>query len=226
MISAESILIRNKIIGVLLRRARTDAHKTVQQCAQTLGIDPAFIIRAEEGQESLTLPQLESLAHILDAPLSYFLETEDLPEDKPSQQQLPYAQIMHLRRKIIGVTLRQARQQAGRTLDEIAARLGYTPEYLERVELGEAYVPFVQLQVWGDMLGIPFTAFTAEDVLPVNAEQQSERAPTVLAHLPPEVREFIAKPINIPYLQIAMNLSQMPAETLRQIASGLLEITY
>lgn len=226
MISAESILIRNKIIGVLLRKARTDANKTVQKCAQTLGIDPAFIIRAEEGQESLTLPQLESLGHILEAPLSYFLETEDLSEEGPSQQRIPYLEIMRLRRKIIGVTLRQARLEAGRTLDEIASSLGYTPEYLGRVELGEAYVPLIQLQVWGDMLGIPFTEFTAADVIPLSAEEQSKRDLTVLDHLPPEVREFIVKPINIPYLQIAMNLSQMPAETLRQIASGLLEITY
>ena len=67
MVSAESILIRNKIMGTLLRKARTDAKKTVQECAQTLGIDPAFITRAEEGQESLTLPQLESLGHVLEA---------------------------------------------------------------------------------------------------------------------------------------------------------------
>jgi len=226
MVSAESILIRNKIMGTLLRKARTDAKKTVQECAQTLGIDPAFITRAEEGQESLTLPQLESLGHILEAPLSYFLETEDLPAEGPSLQRTPYPEIMRLRRKIIGVTLRQARQKAGRTLDEIASSLGYAPEYLERVELGEAYVPLVQLQVWGDMLGVPFTEFTAEDVIPLRAPAQSKRDLTVLDHLPPEVREFIAKPINIPYLQIAMNLSQMPAETLRQIASGLLEITY
>jgi hypothetical protein len=47
-----------------------------------------------------------------------------------------------------------------------------------------------------------------------------------LDHLPQEVREFVLKPINMPYLQVAMNLSHMPAEALRQIASGLLEITY
>jgi transcriptional regulator with XRE-family HTH domain len=226
MVSAESILIRNKIIGALLRKARTDAKKTVQECAQTLGIDPAFITRAEEGRESLTLPQLESLGRILKTPLSYFLQTEELPEEAPSQQRIPYPEIMQLRRKIIGVTLRQARQEAGRTLDEIASSLGYTPEYLERVEFGEAFVPLVQLQVWGDMLGIPFTAFTAEDVIPLSAEEPSRRDLTGLDHLPPEVRGFIVKPINIPYLQIAMNLSEMPAETLRQIASGLLEITY
>jgi hypothetical protein len=40
------------------------------------------------------------------------------------------------------------------------------------------------------------------------------------------VRDFVLQPINTPYLQVAMNLSRMPAETLRQIASGLLEITY
>jgi hypothetical protein len=47
-----------------------------------------------------------------------------------------------------------------------------------------------------------------------------------LDHLPVEIQEFVAKPINAPYLQMAMSLSQIPAEILRQFASGLFEITY
>jgi transcriptional regulator with XRE-family HTH domain len=226
MISEQAILIRNKIVGVLLRRARIQAHKSVAECAQALGCDPGFIDRAEEGLESLTLPQLEGLAHILAVPLSYLLETEELPEDEPEQQPLPYPEILRIRRKIIGVILRQARQEAGRTLDEIAPSLGYTPEYLGRVELGEAHIPLVRLQDWAELLGIPFAEFTTEDVIPWGAQQPSERDLAQLDHLPIEIREFVLRPINVPYLHIAMNLSQMPADTLRQVASGLLEITY
>jgi transcriptional regulator with XRE-family HTH domain len=225
MISEEAILTQNKIIGVLLRQARIDANKSVQACAKALGYSPEFIDRAEEGREALSLPQLESLGHILGVPVSYFLETEMLPEDDVDQQ-LPYDDAMLIRRRIIGVILRQARQEAGRTLDELASRLGYKPEYLGRAELGEMQIPVVTLQAWADELGLPFEVFTTEDVIPVTSEEQSQRDVQLLRHLPSEIRDFILKPINLPYLHVAMNLSQMPAETLRQIASGLLEITY
>ena len=97
---------------------------------------------------------------------------------------------------------------------------------MARVELGDEQISLVRLQALADALGIPFQEFIAQDVIPLTSEERSRRDLQQLGHLPPEVREFILKPINIPYLQVAMNLSQMPAETLRQIASGLLEITY
>jgi transcriptional regulator with XRE-family HTH domain len=40
-----------------------------------------------------------------------------------------------------------------------------------------------------------------------------------------ELREFINKPINLPFLELAMKLSQMDAKKLRDVAESLLEIT-
>ncbi len=48
----------------------------------------------------------------------------------------------------------------------------------------------------------------------------------LLKQLSPEVRDFVLKPINQSYLELAMKLSKMPAGQLRVIAEGLLEITY
>ena len=226
MISEEATLTQNKILGVLLRKARLDAHKTVEDCAKALGCDPAYVARAEEGAEALSLPQVESLSHVLDVPLSYFL-TPEMPENEPESEPIPYQELMLVRRRIIGVILRQARQEAGLTLADLAPDLGYTPEQLGRVELGEAEISLTQLQALSAMLGIGMDAFTVQSVMPAaSAEPGAVAGSVVLDHLPPEIQEFIFKPINTPYLQIAMNLSEMPAETLRQIASGLLEITY
>jgi hypothetical protein len=74
-------------------------------------------------------------------------------------------------------------------------------------------------------LGVPFDAFVAEDVVPLTAEERNRRDLERLAHLSQDMREFVLQPVNAPYLQVAMNLSHMSAEALRQIASGLLEIT-
>lgn len=224
MISDEVTFTQNKIIGVMLRKARLDARRSVEECAQALACDPELISRAEDGQVGLTLPQLESLAHVLGVLLSDFLDGGESVQEEP--QPLPYENIMNIRRKIIGVILRQARLESGQTLDELALRMGLVPEYLARVELGDEQVSLVRLQALASALDIPFQEFIAEDVIPLTPEEKGKRDLRLLEHLSPDVREFILKPINIPYLQVAMNLSHMPAETLRQIASGLLEITY
>jgi transcriptional regulator with XRE-family HTH domain len=226
MISRQEIVIRNKITGVLLRSARARARKSVQECAAALPLDPAFIERAEEGREGLTLPQLESLAQVLQVPVGYLLGEEELPTDQAAPEPLLYENVMTVRRKIIGVILRQARLESGQTLDDTATILGYAPERLAQVELGEEPITLVELQVLAQALGIPFETFIAEDIIPLTPEERAKRDVRQLAHLPADVREFVLKPINVPYLQVALNLSQMPAETLRQLASGLFEITY
>jgi hypothetical protein len=44
--------------------------------------------------------------------------------------------------------------------------------------------------------------------------------------LSPELQAFIAKPINRPYLELAVKLSQLDADRLRSVAEALLAITY
>ena len=44
--------------------------------------------------------------------------------------------------------------------------------------------------------------------------------------LPEEVQEFVTQPVNIRYLEVAIKLAQMPVGGLRDIAEGLLDITY
>jgi transcriptional regulator with XRE-family HTH domain len=225
MWSEEAILTRNKIIGVLLQQARLDARMSIEACAYALGLDGALIAKAERGEVGLSLPQLESLGHLCGVPLAYFLETEELPDATASASPVPYQEMMVLRNRIIGVLLRQARQEAGQELEDAAAVLGYTSQQLEAVELGELQISLVELQILADELGMSFESFTAEDLLPpiLRSNGSEHEWPD---HLSPELLDFVRKPINLPYLRIAMNLSEMPADTLRQIASGLLEITY
>jgi len=226
MISEQEALTRNKIIGVLLRSTRLRAGKSIESCAEVLACDPAWVAEAEKGEVGLSLPQLESLAHHLDVPLGVLLGEQELPKEEEPPAPPSYADIMTIRRKIIGVILRQARQEAGRTLDDVAPALGYTPERLARIELGEEQILLIELDAMAQQLGIPFERFVAQDVISLSLAQREKLDLQRIQTLPENVREFVLKPINTPYLQVAMNLSEMPAETLRQIASGLLEITY
>jgi transcriptional regulator with XRE-family HTH domain len=226
MISEEAVLIRNKITGVLLRGARLHAEKSIQECAEALSSDPESVVRAEEGEEGLTLPQLETLAHLLQVPLSYFLGEGELLQDQDDRELPPYESIRTLRRKIIGVLLRQARLEAGRALEDVASGLSMTSERLERVELGEEQVTLVELEELSKALGLVFDDLISEDLMPPSLHKRDNHTLSQLGHLPSDIQTFIKEPINLPYLQIAMNLSQMPSDRLRQIASGLLEITY
>jgi transcriptional regulator with XRE-family HTH domain len=226
MISEEAVLIRNKITGVLLRGARLHAKKSVQECAEALSSDPEFVVRAEEGEEGLTLPQLETLAHLLQVPLSDFLGEGELPPDQDHREPPPYENIRTLRRKIIGVLLRQARLEADRTPEDVTSRLSMTPERLEHVELGEERITLVELEELSKTLGLAFDDLISEDLMPPSLHEPDNHDLPQLGHLPSDIQAFIKEPINLPYLQIAMNLSQMPSDRLRLIASGLLEITY
>jgi transcriptional regulator with XRE-family HTH domain len=226
VIASEEKLVRNKITGVLLRTARLRAQKSVDECAGALSCDPAFIVRAEQGQDSLTLPQLESLAQILDVPLNCLLGDQEIPTEPPLPEPLYLESKMSLRRRIIGVLLRQARLNGGHTLEEMAAQLACEPGDLERIELGQEPIALTDLQTWAEMLGLTLGEFLAEESGPLPTRDLEPAPPADLAHLSPELLAFIQEPMNVAYLQIALNLSEMPAESLRQFASGLLEITY
>jgi transcriptional regulator with XRE-family HTH domain len=226
VISPEEKLIRNKITGVLLRTARLRANKSVDQCAAALSCDPAFIVRAEEGRDGLTLPQLESLADILDVPLKGLIGEQELPASPMLPEPLYLQNRMHLRSKIIGVTLRQARLDGGHTLEELAALVGYGPDELARVEVGEESISLTDLQALSETLGLSMDTFVSDESTPPLSPEPAETPSADLAHLSPELRAFVQEPMNVAYLQIALNLSQMPAEALRQFATGLLEITY
>jgi len=66
METSQTIAVRNKIIGVLVKRARVNAGKSQQECALFLDCAPSAYRRYEQGKKGFSLPQLESLALLFD----------------------------------------------------------------------------------------------------------------------------------------------------------------
>ena len=60
----------------------------------------------------------------------------------------------------------------------------------------------------------------------VGERELQDRHYEAFKSLPEEMRAFVAQPVNAMYLRVAMHLAEMPAENIRRIAEGLLEITY
>lgn len=134
------------------------------------------------------------------------------------------SEAMAIRRKIVGVLLRQARLEAGKTQKECAAWLGCPASRMSQYELGRTDIPFVELERLAALFQVPLTCFLPEGR---SAEEMADDLPPDLAgfaRLPEEMREFIAQPDNYPYLRVAFELRGLPAEALRNIAAALMTL--
>ena len=218
--------VRSKIVGVLIKDARQVRGLSEEACATAAGCTPEALAAFELGQSSPSLPELEMLAYALDVPLSYFWGDTVLSQrPAPKRAALPAAEVAALRQRIIGALLRQARQSARLELADVAQGVGLAPARLSAYELGQSPIPLPELEALAARLGVPMDYFLEEQG-PVGEWDNTRRAFERFSQLPPELREFVSRPINESYLRLAQRLSQLPAGELRGIAASLLEITY
>lgn len=220
----EKLALRNRIIGLLLRDAREQTRRTKRECATALGVSPRTITAYEDGLKSISLPELEVLAYVLDAPITHFWELNPAlaTEEKP----LPLRAVLALRHRIVGALLRQARLDAGMSQKELAEVAGCSASRISDYEHGERPVPLAELELLAQYLRLPLEHFLDNQEGPVGEWHRQQRVHRRFCELDIEVQEFVTYPVNIKYLEVAMKLAQMPAGGLRAIAEGLLDITY
>jgi transcriptional regulator with XRE-family HTH domain len=222
--SEEKRALRDRIIGVLLRDARERAEKSKRECADALGVSTSTITAFEAGHKSISLPELEVLAYVLETPVPHFLQHE--PKLIEEEETPPLEEILLLRQRIIGTLLRQARLDAGISQKDLAAVIGCSPSTLSAYEHGERPIPLIELELAAQHLDLSLDHFFTDRDGPIGKWQQEELAWERFQELPQAMQAFIANPVNIKYLEVALKLSQMPVGGLRDIAEGLLEITY
>jgi transcriptional regulator with XRE-family HTH domain len=223
--SVQAIAIRNRIIGTLVKRARIKAGKSQRECAELLGCSPFAYSQYEQGRWGLSLSQLEVLARPFKVPLVNLWDDSSIPPDGPEEDATTIRQAMLLRRKILAVQFRQCRRAGGLTQKEMGQLLGRSTAIIGRYERGERDIPLAELEIAAGRCGKTLGDFFEE---PTAAPSQAEvrlQSPDRLSELPPDVREFVLKPTNALYLRIALLLSSMKADSLRQIAETLLDIT-
>ena len=213
---------RARFLGNLVREARENAGASAEDCAQALGMTVESYAQAEEGKALLDLPQLEVLAMYLDLPMAYFWDGEQ-PEKRSA---IDHGQYMALRQRIVGVSLQQARVDAGWSLQKLADEVGLAVEQIEAFERGVEPVPFLQLELLADVLGVSMNDFTLEKHGPLGTHERALARRQGFDNLPDDVQAFVVEPSNLSYLQTAMRLSAMDADKLRGIAEGILDITF
>lgn len=223
MPNQQVLQLRDRILGILIHNARKRSRASRRACADVLGVSEEKYEAYEEGEEAISLPEVELLGRFLGVPV-HVLRDEEARDDDDMQLPDPEA-YRSLRDRMIGVRLRQARLKANYTQEEVGEIIGHSSSSISAYEYGKRSISLSELEMLARELGVSMREF-------LNADGEIGRWHTLqkqfeqFTELPEDMREFVLRPINQSYLELAMKLAAMPAGALRQIAEGLLEITY
>jgi len=217
------ITLREKKLGLLIRDARMAERRTVKECADALGIKTGLFRAYEEGRRAPSLPELETLVFYLKLPISQFWGKE-IRSDSTTMESLDTARLISLRHRMIGAVLRQERTNVNMSIRHLSAETGITQAAIKAYELGEKPIPVSQLEIILAVMGSRIETFFDQNG-PVGQWMTSQRAMQKFLELPEELQNFVCQPVNRPYLELAMKLSDMSREKLRSVAEGLLDIT-
>jgi transcriptional regulator with XRE-family HTH domain len=222
----ELIQVKNRILGVLLKDAREASGRDMADCASLLGISEEDYRAMEVGLQSPTLPQLEILAYVFNLPIDHFWGTDTLASQRREEEikdRVP--DLLMLRQRIIGLKLRQLREKAGMTVAQVAEKTGIGQEDIEAVEEGMIAYPVHALELLARTVQGGLNDLR-EGHGPVGNWLQAQKDFDAFLEMPSDLREFVLKPINRSYLDLAIRLSNMEVNKLRTIAESILEITY
>ncbi len=153
----EKQIIRQKIMGVLLRHARLRAGRSQAELAAALRVSKYRYGQYEQGRRDISLPELELVAELCGVPLDYFFDDTVTVDDESADASPLVA--LRIQRKAIGARLRQARQRAGKSQKECAALLGISPRRISRYEHGEQDISQTELETLAPYLGVDVAYF-------------------------------------------------------------------
>lgn len=219
------ITIRTKKLGVLIRDARLSARRSVQECAEAIGVRTGVFRAFEDGDKAPSLPELEALVYYLDLPLNHFWSREIKSANTAPNPKLDLPKLLAIRQRLVGALLRQERMNASISIKNLAHSTGIASSRIKAYELGERAIPLPELEILVTTLGGRIESFFDRSG-PIGQWMMSEEAVKDFLEMPVELRQFVATPVNRPYLELAMKLSSMSRDKLRSVAEDLLDITF
>lgn len=218
------ITLRMKKLGVLIRDARLAARRSPRECAEAVGIKSGILKAYEEGRRAPSLPELEVLVYYLKLPIAHFWGREAISDDTIPVEPLDLPKLMSVRQRLIGALLRQERTHANLSLKNLSEAVGISSSRLKSYELGERPIPLPELESMLEVSGTRIEEFFDKNG-PVGKWMTDQKSMEKFLDLPEEIRSFICQPVNRPYLELAMKMSEMSKDRLRSVAEGLLDIT-
>ncbi|MGZ9166759.1 MAG: hypothetical protein ACXW4M_11660 [Anaerolineales bacterium] len=217
--------IRTKKLGILIRDARLAARRSVEECAEAIGIRKILFRAYEEGLRAPSLPELEVLVFFLDLPIEHFWGKRVKSGQVSQHKNLDLPKLLAVRQRKIGALLRQERMNASISIRNLAHATNIPGERIEAYELGEQSIPLPELESIVRTLGGQIESFFDRSG-PIGQWMMNEEAVQQFLEMPMELRQFVTLAVNRPYLELARKLSTMSRDKLRSVAEDLLEITF
>jgi transcriptional regulator with XRE-family HTH domain len=219
------VALRTKKLGVLIRDARLATRKTLPECAQLVGVTSGLLRSWEEGRSSPSLPELEVLAYSLHLHLQHFWSKEAISDDASFTENMNLPALIGIRQRLVGALLRQQRENTSLSLRTLSEQSGIPTARLRAYEMGERSIPLPVLEGLVAILGGQIESIF-DQTGPIGQWMIQQKGVQDFLQLPSELQSFVSKPVNRPYLELAMKLSSMSTDKLRSVAEDLLEITF
>ena len=108
------------MIGKLIHEARRKTNLKAEDCAQAIGVSTEQFKAYERGENPISLPELEAVAYFLDVPIEHFWARETAALGGNYRVISDLEKLIPLRNRMIGAILRQARLEAGMSLEILA----------------------------------------------------------------------------------------------------------
>jgi transcriptional regulator with XRE-family HTH domain len=218
--------IQSKRLGLLLKDARLTSGKSLKQCADAMDATPHRLKSFESGVLTPSLPELEAFAFYLGVKINHFFGNQFI-SDETEQDDLPTTveQFKSLRQRVIATHLKLSRMESGITFKELSQRTGISSGRLKKFENGETSIPLFDMLMISNALKIPLADLFVQSGKVGKWRKQQEMMDQFVM-LPEEIQQFVSLPVNRPYVELAIKLSNLSADKLRSVAEGLLEITY
>jgi transcriptional regulator with XRE-family HTH domain len=212
-------------IGQRLTSCRELKRLRVSEVAALLSIAPSRYKSYENGSQVPSLPELEVLAINFNTPITALLTYDEHVAEVTAMDAVQTNKFLQLRQRIIATRLKKALEDAEIPRVEIASALEIKPKELSGYLTGKKAIPLVKLEVLCRIASIALQSLYGTHGSVGEQLSQAERI-AGFKQLPAEIQDFIAQPINRPYVDLAQRLSNLPVDKLRSIAEGLLDITF
>jgi len=216
---------RARQIGLRLSSHRETKRLRVSEVAALLNISPSRYKAYENGSQIPSLPELEVLAINLNIAITTLLSHDEQAAEVIATDAIQTMKFMQLRQRIIATRLKKALEDAEIPRAEIAAALHIKPKELSNYLTGKKPIPIAMLEVLCRIASIAVQSLYGTHGSVGERLTQAERI-AGYKQLPPDLQDFLAQPINRPYVDLAHRLSNLPVDKLRSIAEGLLDITF
>ena len=216
--------LRTRKLGILIKDARLSVNKSLKDCAQAVGVTTGIFKAYEEGRKAPSLPELEILAYYLDIPLAHFWSNDVVSDNASPLSSINQKALAGIRQRMIGALLRKQRLDSGTTIKALSKQSGISTSRLNAYEFGETPVPVSVLEGLMSILDGRIESMF-DNSGPVGQWLVEKKVIQDFLQLPPELQAFVCKPVNQPYLELALSLSGLSTEKLRSVAESLLDIT-